>query len=261
MTTPPRHQAKKRVYRNRRIAIAVVVVYLAAMIALTVNGFSGSGTTTTTSTVVTTTSTSTTTSLPATTTSSPHTSTTVPVTTTTSAQGLAQTDGEPPSSDSALTSRLQPLWRAIVSGSLATASPLFFPEPVYVSMKTGIVPDPASDYADRLVAFYDMDLGAYHAALGRVRTVTLIGVDATPGDAAWISPGVCENHFGYWHLPGVRFVYRLNGSVHSFAIASLISWRGVWYVVHLGPNPRPVNVGTVDLPARGAGVPGPAGGC
>jgi len=65
----------------------------------------------------------------------------------------------------------------------------------------------------------------------------------------------------YWHLPGVRFVYSVGGAVQSFAIASLISWRGQWYVVHLGPNPRPEDIGTVDQPAAGAGSPGPAGGC
>jgi hypothetical protein len=51
------------------------------------------------------------------------------------------------------------------------------------------------------------------------------------------------------------------GTVVSVAVASLISWRGVWYVVHLGPNPRPLNVGTVDDFRRGPGTPGPGGGC
>ena len=41
----------------------------------------------------------------------------------------------------------------------------------------------------------------------------------------------------------------------------MISWRGEWYVVHLGPNPRPTNTGTVDMPALGPGTPGSAGGC
>jgi hypothetical protein len=49
--------------------------------------------------------------------------------------------------------------------------------------------------------------------------------------------------------------------VRSFGVASLISWRGLWYVVHLGPNPRPSDVGTVDQPAIGPGSPGPGGGC
>ena len=163
---------------------------------------------------------------------------------------------------SALRNRLMPLWDAIVTGSFRTALPLFFPEAAYLRMKTGLLPDPAADYTDRLIGFYRLDLAAYHQALGAgAPSTTLVSVKGAPADAAWIAPGSCENLIGYWHLPGVRFAYAKGGVVKSFAVASLISWRGIWYVVHLGPNPRPVDVGTVDQPAVGAGSPGPAGGC
>ena len=147
------------------------------------------------------------------------------------------------------------------SNSLGEAETVFFPEAVYVSMKTGILPDPTSDFVGRLLAFYSLDLVTYHDAISSAHSVHLVEVIADSSDAEWISPGDCENHFGYWHLPGVRLVYRMNGVVKSFAVASLISWRGQWYVVHLGPNPRPESVGTVDQPANGAGLPGPPGGC
>jgi hypothetical protein len=129
-------------------------------------------------------------------------------------------------------------------------------------MKTGILADPASDWADRLWAFFRLDVGAYHGATAP--NASYAGVLADAGMAQWIAPGVCENHFGYWHLPNVRLVYRFGHAGHrqrSYAIASLISWRGSWYVVHLGPNPRPRDVGTVALPADGPSTPGPAGGC
>jgi hypothetical protein len=212
---------------------------------------------------------STTTTSPATTSTSTValTTTTAPVTTmtTTIAPGLLpQTDVEPPTGDRALLAALRPLWAAIVSGSAAHALPLFFPEAAYVKMKTGLLgsESPSTDYVERLIGFYKVDLAAYHQALEPDATgARLISVDAAPADAAWISPGGCENLIGYWHLPGVRFVYSEGGVVKSFAVASLISWRGVWYVVHLGPNPRPVDIGTVDQPAAGPGIPGPAGGC
>jgi len=158
--------------------------------------------------------------------------------------------------------RLNSLWTAIVRDELSRAEPLFFPGSVYVRMKTGIITNPASDYASRLVAFFRLDLAAYHSFVGGAATrATLIGVRVAPGTAQWIAPGACENHFGYWHLPNVRLVFSSGGAVRSFAVASLISWRGEWYVVHLGPNPRPYNIGTVALPATGAGTPGPGGGC
>jgi hypothetical protein len=49
--------------------------------------------------------------------------------------------------------------------------------------------------------------------------------------------------------------------VRSIGIASLISWRGRWYVVHFGAVLRTGATGLVDQPAAGPGVPGPAGGC
>jgi hypothetical protein len=195
------------------------------------------------------------------TTTSPAT-TAAPATTTTTDPGLLpQTSTEPPV-DATLQSALAPLWSALVSGSQPEALSVFFPRSAYLQMKTGVLPDPAADYTDRLIAFYDLDLVAYHAALtGGSPPATLVTVDADPSLAAWIPPGRCENTIGYWHLPGVRLVYRASGVVQSFAVASLISWRGVWYVVHLGPNPRPSDVGTVDQPSAGPGTPGPGGGC
>jgi hypothetical protein len=56
-------------------------------------------------------------------------------------------------------------------------------------------------------------------------------------------------------------VYRQAGQVRSFGIASMISWRGVWYVVHLGAILRPTASGTVDEPASGEGTSAYSGTC
>jgi hypothetical protein len=183
---------------------------------------------------------------------------TLPPTTTADPGLLPQTSVEPPVG-AALQTSLSPLWSAIVQGSEAEALVVFFPRTAYLQMKTGVLADPAADYTDRLLGFYQLDLAAYHARLGP--QATLISVNADPAYASWIPPGSCENKIGYWHLPGVRLVYQQSGALQSFAVASLISWRGVWYVVHLGPNPRPSDQGMVDQPASGPGTPGPSGGC
>jgi len=128
-------------------------------------------------------------------------------------------------------------------------------------MKTGKIADPASDWTTRLDAFYKLDIGAYHAALGHPKTLTLVGFQSTINDINFVLSDTCENEFSYWHLPGVRVVYKVNGQVRSFGIDSLIANNGIWYVVHLGPNPRAKNIGTVDGEALGPGTPGPAGGC
>lgn len=154
----------------------------------------------------------------------------------------------------------------VLASSIATrdasqATWLFFPEQPYLAMKTGQIPYPASDYRGRLMALYLLDLAAYHQALYAGATTTYLYARANPALATWIAPGSCENRIGYWHEPGVRLIFRRDGHIVSVSVDSLISWRGLWYVVHLGPNPRPRDVGTVDGWAKGVGTLGPAGGC
>ena len=167
-----------------------------------------------------------------------------------------------PTFGTALDGQMRTLWGAIVAGSPSQGRQAFFPKSAYLRMKTGVLPDPAGDYTWRLIAFFNLDVVAYHAHLGTdPAAAQLVSVESNPSLATWIPPGACENTVGYWHLPGTRLAYRSGGHTYSFRVASLISWRGVWYVVHLGPNPRPSNVGTVDDPQVGPGVPGPGGGC
>lgn len=170
---------------------------------------------------------------------------------------LPQTHVEP-SFGIPLTQRMRTLIRAITLDSNSIGATIFFPRSANIQMKTGTIPNPSSDYAQRLIVFFDLDLAAYHQ---RLFAEKLLRVESNPTQAAWIAPGVCENRIGYWYAPRIRLVFRRGGQVSSVAVASLISWRGVWYVVHLGPNPRTVNIGTVDGFERGAGTPGPAGGC
>lgn len=172
---------------------------------------------------------------------------------------LPQTSIEP-NFTTGLSAQMNVLWRSIVNDSPSLGQTVFFPRAAYLQMKTGQIPEPSQDFSNRLIALFDLDINAYHSAVAG-KGVTLIRVEADPAFAQWIAPGVCENKIGYWHLPGVRLVFGSRGSLKSFEVASLISWRGVWYVVHLGPNPRSRNVGTVDGLMNGVGRPGPGGGC
>lgn len=137
----------------------------------------------------------------------------------------------------------------------------FFPQAAYVTMKSGLVPSPSSDWTHRLWALYQLDVSSTHQWLAAHGPVRYVGYRANLGAEARIAIGDCENHVGYWHLPGVRLEFRSARGPVSFLIASLISWNGQWFVVHLGPNPRPTNVGTLDGPLLAVGGPGMAGGC
>jgi hypothetical protein len=152
------------------------------------------------------------------------------------------------------------LWAAVVTGHPRLAAQAFFPLAAYTQVKA--IANPAGDWQSRLFGDFRLDVGAAHRFLGRgARHATLVRVIVPSAAAAWINPGVCANGVGYWHVGGARLVYRQHGQVRSIGIASLISWRGRWYVVHFGAVLRASAGGVVDAPATGPGVPGPAGGC
>jgi hypothetical protein len=152
------------------------------------------------------------------------------------------------------------LWASVVTGRPALGMRAFFPLGAYRQVKA--IADPASDWHSRLVGDFKLDVGAAHRLLGQAaRAARLVRVIVPEAQASWINPGVCFNGVGYWHAAGARIVYRLHHHLRSIGIASLISWRGRWYVVHFGAVLRNSAVGVVDQPADGPGVPGPPGGC
>jgi hypothetical protein len=175
--------------------------------------------------------------------------------------GLPQTRVLPSASSQVFQDEMTDLWTAIVTGNPSVALQSFFPLSAYQQVKA--IADPASDWNSRLAGDYVLDIKAAHdylgAQAGQAQLVQTIV--ASPQDAAWIVPGVCFNKVGYWHVPGSRLVYRAGGQVRSIGIASLISWRGQWYVVHLGAVTRAAATGVVDDPSPGTGTPGPPGGC
>jgi hypothetical protein len=151
---------------------------------------------------------------------------------------------------------METLWTGIVTGQPVKAMPAFFPGSAYAQIKA--VSNPEADFQTRLVSAYKKDIAAVNASLAANAAIAkFVGV-SVPHQWNWVSPGECYNSGGYWHAPGSRLLYRVDGELRSFGVFSLISWRGEWYVVHLSSYDRP---GTVDSPAVGKGDYGPAGGC
>jgi hypothetical protein len=155
---------------------------------------------------------------------------------------------------------MQALWQGIQGGSVTAAMPAFFPEGAYAQVKT--IADPQADYNNRLVHELSLDIGAAHGLLGAgASSAQLVGVQVPSSYAHWVSPGTCDNGVGYYELPNARVVYREGGQTSSFGIASMISWRGVWYVVHLGAVVRPSDTGVVDDASSGGGYSAPSSTC
>src|SRR5207248_10831865 len=138
------------------------------------------------------------------------------------------------------------------------ALPAFFPESAYAQVKA--VSDPRGDWQDRLVGGYAQDLTAAHNLLGSsAGAAQLVEVDVPSQYEHLVPPGSCYNRLSYWEVPNSRVVYRVRGELRSFGIASMISWRGYWYIVHLGSVSG--GGGTVDDPEPGKGTPAPSSTC
>jgi hypothetical protein len=173
---------------------------------------------------------------------------------------LHQTRARPSANTRVFHAEMTDLWAAVVTGQARLAVQAFFPLTAYTQVKA--IADPAADWHSRLFGDFRLDVAAAHHYLGHGAAQTrLLRVIVPSAAAAWINPGVCYNSVGYWHVAGARLVYREHGQVRSIGIASLISWRGRWYVVHFGAVLRTGATGVVDTPAAGPGVPGPPGGC
>lgn len=172
---------------------------------------------------------------------------------------LPQTMVHPKTNGRAFHAMVTDLWLAVRTGKPSLGRMAFFPVDAYKQVKAII--DPAADWQSRLWDDFVLDVRAAHRLLGpEAKGARLVTVLVAGSQAAWINPGVCANRIGYWHVAESRVVYRLHGQDRSFGIASLISWRGVWYVVHFGGVVRPA-IGMVDAPQTGPGAVGPQAGC
>lgn len=173
---------------------------------------------------------------------------------------LPQTRAFPSTRTAAFRREMSRLWLAIVTDRPRSARSAFFPEGAYLQLKA--IAGAGADFQDRLLRDYALDIGAAHTLLGRgAAGAVLLGVRVHASYGHWVPPGVCYNRVGYYEMPNARVLYREHGEVRSFGIASMISWRGVWYVVHLGAILRSGVEGVVDQPAVGPGVSEPSSTC
>lgn len=177
-----------------------------------------------------------------------------------SAGSLPQTHALPAASGRLFDGMMSALWAAIVHASVSTALPAFFPRGAYEQLKA--IGAPGFDWTSRLVRDFGRDIGAANRLLGAgAPNAQLLAVKVPSGYSHWVSPGACYNAVGYYEVPNARVVYREGGEVRSFGIASMISWRGVWYVVHLGAVLPEGESGTVDEPSAGPGTSQYSGTC
>jgi len=161
--------------------------------------------------------------------------TAAPATTTTTEpdpQSLPQTPDKPTATSARFTAGAAALGQAIVADNPDVAMPFFFPLGAYQQVKA--ISNPESDWRTRLVAAYREDIHTLHTKLGsRASAAQFTGIDVPEGQATWVQPGEEYNKGSYWRVYNAQLRYTVDGQTGSFPIASMISWRGEWYVVHL----------------------------
>jgi hypothetical protein len=144
---------------------------------------------------------------------------------------LPQTMARPTTDDPLFQSHVQELWHAVVDGDPAEAMGFFFPLSAYVQVKA--ISDPVHDWQTRLVPDFDAEVMADHDALGPDPARAQFTSVSVPSTAVWVAPGSEYNKGSYWRVYGSTVEYVARERAGSFVIASMISWRGEWYVVHM----------------------------
>ncbi|MBR7826885.1 hypothetical protein KDK95_11275 [Actinospica sp. MGRD01-02] len=161
---------------------------------------------------------------------------------------LPQTNVLPGDRDAQFQVGAYSLWQAIVQDKPQLAHAFFFPLTAYRQVKA--IWDIDADYQNRLIAWYDLDIQAAHDHLGPAADARFVSMDVPESNAEWIEPGVEYNKGSYYRVYGTRLNYEVNGHAESIGVFSLISWRGEWYVVHLGPSTRAAMQGIVYDPSN-----------
>jgi hypothetical protein len=188
---------------------------------------------TTTTTTTTQAATPTTAATPASAPTASSTTTSAPAASASDPGALPQTDDRPTASGTTFTDGVHALWEAIRQDQPELGLPFFFPKSAYLQVKA--ISDPASDYQNRLIANFDQDVHTLHAQLGNnAADAQFAGITVPDDQAVLVQPGEESNKLSYWRVYGTTMQYTVNGLSGSFPVTSLISWRGEWYVVHLG---------------------------
>lgn len=156
-----------------------------------------------------------------------------PTTTTTVDPGtLPQTDAKPLVTDPAFEARMKVLADAIIANTPDSAVSTFFPVEAYKQTKKNT--DPAGDWKNRLIANFTVDVADAHAKLGpNAKSAVFQGVEV-PDTATWVKVGEEYNVGPYWRVLNSQLKFLVDGKTVSIPLNSMISWRGQWYVVHLG---------------------------
>jgi hypothetical protein len=147
-------------------------------------------------------------------------------------QLLPQTDARPVAEGEQFLARIERLVAAIRADDPTLAEAAFFPKLAYEQVKA--IPQPGKDYEQRLLGAFARDIHALHVKLGpAAKSLRLVGVDVPAAKVQWMAKGKEGNRIGYYRVVSSQLRLATDHALAPIRIASMISWRGEWFVVHL----------------------------
>lgn len=146
---------------------------------------------------------------------------------------LPQIEDCPAANSTSFQARMRLLFLAIVRDNPDLALPSLFPLVAYGQIKA--IANPERDYRNRLLRAFARDIHEAHVKLGsNADAAEFVAIEVPDSDAEFVNPGSEGNKLGYFRVLHSRLTFRdAVSAAHSIAIASLISWRGEWYVMQL----------------------------
>lgn len=159
---------------------------------------------------------------------------TAPATTSTTVDPgtLPQTDQKPTADDPAFIARMNVLAEAIRNNSPQTAISTFFPVEAYKQTKKNT--NPAADWNNRLIESFNVDVAEANKKLGPNAASAVFQGVTVANSATWVKPSEEYNIGPYWRVLNSTMNFTVGGKAVAIPLNSMISWRGQWYVVHLG---------------------------
>ncbi|GAC1353070.1 MAG: hypothetical protein NVSMB1_22540 [Polyangiales bacterium] len=165
---------------------------------------------------------------------------------------LPQTEVLPSPESASFRRRIDRLWDAIVNDAPERAEVAFFPMIAYQQVKA--IPNPSADWKARLLAAFERDIHAYHrklgglphglhaatdaaiaGAIGAMDGARFLRIEVPMATAKWMQPGTEGNKLGYFRVLRAKIHFQTGeGAPGVLDVTSMISWRGEWFLVHLG---------------------------
>jgi hypothetical protein len=121
------------------------------------------------------------------------------------------------------------LFEAIVQDQPARVESFFFPRDAFLLVKAMAHPE---RYWDKLHERFVADIHALHQRTPDLARATFVRLELS-ARGGYVRPGEEGNRLPYWAARHALLHYRVGDQPRVLEVRVLITWKDVWYVIHL----------------------------